>query len=131
MQNFNSSVWQWFQDAIGKPTEAQQQAWPAIKEKKNTLISAPTGSGKTLSAFFSIIDDLIQKGLEGSLEEKTYVVYVSPLKALSNDIEKNLRLPIRGLKERLEVENQPAVHLSVGLRTGSEGAAVRRGQRRT
>ena len=125
MKNFDSSIWQWFQDAIGKPTEAQQQAWPAIKEKKNTLISAPTGSGKTLSAFFSIIDDLIQKGLKGSLEEKTYVVYVSPLKALSNDIEKNLRFPIRGLKERLEEENRPAVHLSVGLRTGDTTQAER------
>lgn len=118
MKNFNPLVWNWFRKAVGEPTEAQKLAWPKIKDNKNVLISAPTGSGKTLSAFFSIIDDLIQKGLNGSLEEKTYVVYVSPLKALSNDIEKNLRFPIRGLSEELAKNGEASINLNVGLRTG-------------
>ena len=118
LKNFHPLVWKWFHSAVGKPTEAQELAWPQIKQNKNVLISAPTGSGKTLSAFFSIIDDLVQKGLDGTLEEKTYVVYVSPLKALTNDIEKNLKFPIRGLAESISENDLPDVQLNVGLRTG-------------
>lgn len=93
-------------------------AWPKIKDGKNVLISAPTGSGKTLSAFFAIIDGFIQRGLKGSLDEKTYVVYVSPLKALSNDIDKNLQFPIKSLKEELEAQGKSEITINVGLRTG-------------
>ncbi|MDA1120609.1 MAG: DEAD/DEAH box helicase [Bacteroidetes bacterium] len=118
MKGFNSIVWKWFGKAIGEPTEAQQLAWPEIKKGRNVLISAPTGSGKTLSAFFAVIDDLVQRDLKHLLEEKTYVVYVSPLKALSNDIEKNLQLPIRGLKEELKTKKNQEININVGLRTG-------------
>ena len=118
MKNFNPLVWDWFVKEVGDPTEAQKLAWPKIKANNNVLISAPTGSGKTLSAFFSIIDDLIQKGLRNQLEEKTYVVYVSPLKALSNDIEKNLRFPVNGLREVIAGTDSPPVELTIGLRTG-------------
>src|SRR3954470_20228161 len=72
------------------PTEAQARAWPLIRERRNVLIAAPTGSGKTLAAFLAAIDALIVEGLASGLKDETAVVYVSPLKALSNDVRKNL-----------------------------------------
>src|SRR4051794_6793147 len=88
--SFHPAVSQWFLNTFGEATDVQAQAWPEIRKKKNTLIAAPTGSGKTLAAFLASIDDLIRRGIEHGLEQKTQVIYVSPLKALSNDIEKNL-----------------------------------------
>jgi len=118
LEGFNPIIWKWFRGAVGEPTEAQKLAWPEIKKGRNVLISAPTGSGKTLAAFFAVIDDLAQRDLHHSLEDKTYVVYISPLKALSNDIEKNLQIPIRGLKEELSNQDKGELKLTVGLRTG-------------
>ncbi len=83
-------VQEWFVGRFGTPTEPQEQGWPRILERRPTLISAPTGSGKTLAAFLICIDRLLRKAIEGTLECETEVVYVSPLKALSNDIQKNL-----------------------------------------
>ena len=89
-------VQEWFVRRFGTPTEPQEQGWPLILAGKPTLISAPTGSGKTLAAFLICIDQLIRKALEGRLGPETEVVYVSPLKALSNDVQKNLEAPLEG-----------------------------------
>src|SRR3984957_1730064 len=83
-------VQEWFTAKFGTPTEPQIEGWPAILRGDPTLISAPTGSGKTLAAFLVCIDTLLRAALEGGLESRTHVVYISPLKALSNDIQKNL-----------------------------------------
>src|SRR5882672_7894853 len=84
-----------------RPTPAQAQAWPAIQAGRHVLIAAPTGSGKTLAAFLAAIDSLVRQGLEGQLEDETQIVYVSPLKALSNDIKKNLEEPLAGIRDAL------------------------------
>src|SRR3954463_5762986 len=87
-------VQEWFVSKFGTPTEPQEQGWPHILARKTTLISAPTGSGKTLAAFLICIDTLVRKALSGDLTDRTEVLYVSPLKALSNDIQKNLEVPL-------------------------------------
>ena len=84
----------WFLARFGSPTEPQEQGWPHIAAGTSTLISAPTGSGKTLTAFLACIDQLVRRGIAGELEDQTAVVYVSPLKALGNDIHANLELPL-------------------------------------
>src|SRR6187455_216341 len=88
---FHPAVASWFEETLGEPTAPQLLAWPAIKERRPTLVAAPTGSGKTLAAFLAVIDDLVREGVAagGVLPETTQVVYISPLKALSNDIERN------------------------------------------
>src|SRR5215467_15077021 len=92
-------VQEWFVRRFGTPTEPQEQGWPHILAGKPTLISAPTGSGKTLAAFLICIDQLIRKALEGRLGSETEVVYVSPLKALSNDVQKNLEAPLKEIQQ--------------------------------
>jgi ATP-dependent Lhr-like helicase len=87
-------VAEWFLARFGSPTEPQEQGWPEILAGRTTLISAPTGSGKTLAAFLICIDRLVRKALDGALHDRTEVLYVSPLKALSNDIQKNLEVPL-------------------------------------
>jgi ATP-dependent helicase Lhr and Lhr-like helicase len=87
-------VSEWFARRFGTPTEPQEQGWPHILAGRTTLISAPTGSGKTLAAFLACIDRLVRTALAGNLEDRTQVLYVSPLKALGNDIQKNLEIPL-------------------------------------
>jgi ATP-dependent Lhr-like helicase len=87
-------VSEWFTRKFGTPTEPQEMGWPHIFAGHTTLISAPTGSGKTLAAFLACIDQLVRKGLSGDLQDRTEVLYVSPLKALGNDIQKNLEQPL-------------------------------------
>ena len=87
-------VREWFVQRFGTPTEPQEQGWPHILAGRTTLISAPTGSGKTLAAFLTCIDRLVRKALAGDLQDRTEVLYVSPLKALGNDIQKNLEIPL-------------------------------------
>src|SRR5262245_28454586 len=99
---FHPAVARWFERTFPAATEPQLQAWQQIKQKRHTLIAAPTGSGKTLAAFLSAIDDLVRLGLEGKLDDTTHVVYVSPLKALSNDIQINLQKPLEGIAEELK-----------------------------
>src|SRR5579864_2317482 len=91
---FHPAVAAWFAGCFAEPTPAQAQAWPAIQAGRHTLIAAPTGSGKTLAAFLAAIDGLVRQGLDGDLPDATQVVYVSPLKALSNDIQRNLEAPL-------------------------------------
>ena len=85
----------WFLSRFDAPTEAQSLGWPAIARGRHTLIAAPTGSGKTLAAFLMCIDGLVRRAMAGDLPDTTQVVYVSPLKALSNDISKNLEAPLK------------------------------------
>src|SRR5262245_36687931 len=96
---FHPVVAGWFERAFAAPTAAQAQAWPAIQSGRDVLIAAPTGSGKTLAAFLAAIDGLVRQGLETGLNDETQVVYVSPLKALSNDIQRNLEAPLAGTRE--------------------------------
>lgn len=122
---FHPAVAGWFTKTFQQPTEVQRQAWAEIKKHRHTLIAAPTGSGKTLAAFLSAIDDLVRKSLEGNLENKTQVVYVSPLKALSNDIHRNLQLPLKGITEELKAEGFPEPGIKVMVRTGDTPPAER------
>ena len=94
LTRFYPVISEWFTSQVGQPTEVQQQAWPAIQSGADALIAAPTGSGKTLAAFLSCIDQLFKQALARELDDHTYVLYVSPLKALSNDIQKNLQKPL-------------------------------------
>src|SRR5436190_8519677 len=95
---FHPVTKRWFNETLGEPTAAQEQGWAAIAERRHTLIAAPTGSGKTLAAFLTALDDPLQEGLASPLPDEVRVVYVSPLKALSADIHKNLAEPRIGLR---------------------------------
>ncbi len=118
-KDFHPAVKEWFESTFSEPTPAQSEAWPAIKQGQHCLIAAPTGSGKTLAAFLAAIDDLVQQSLDsGPLEDQTYVLYVSPLKALSNDIQKNLQLPICGIETALNERGLPSVGIQAKVRTG-------------
>lgn len=116
----------WFVSRFGTPTEPQQEGWPQIFRGKPTLISAPTGSGKTLAAFLICIDRLVRKAISGELKDCTEVLYVSPLKALSNDIQKNLEIP---LGEILQLAGQRGIlmpEIRIAVRTGDTLAHERR-----
>src|SRR6476659_6459076 len=115
---FHPAVSAWFKSSFAAPTPAQTDAWPAIKAGQNVLIAAPTGSGKTLAAFLGAIDGLVRQGLEGRLTDETQIVYVSPLKALSNDIHRNLELPLAGIQESLRAVSLPHVKIRTWVRTG-------------
>ncbi|HYH56701.1 MAG TPA: DEAD/DEAH box helicase, partial [Anseongella sp.] len=125
LQFFHNAVAAWFEKTFQTPTEVQAKAWKAIKSSENTLIAAPTGSGKTLAAFLSAIDDLVRQGTAGKLVPGTQIVYVSPLKALSNDIERNLQVPLAGIKKELEGAGLPVAHIEVAVRTGDTPSADR------
>ena len=125
LEIFHPAVARWFTKTFPSATPPQQEAWPAIKQQRNTLIAAPTGSGKTLSAFLAAIDDLVRLGLEGKLEDTIHVVYVSPLKALSNDIQRNLQVPLAGIEEELKAMGLPEVNVRTLVRTGDTPASER------
>ncbi len=127
---FHPAVEAWFSEHFAQPTPAQAEAWPAIKGGRHTLIAAPTGSGKTFAAFLAAIDDLVRQGLEGRLADATQVVYVSPLKALSNDIHRNLEAPLAGIREELRRRGLPDVEIRAWVRTGDTPSAERERMRR-
>ena len=122
---FHELVRSWFEGKFEGPTEAQALGWPAIAQGRHTLIAAPTGSGKTLAAFLTCIDSLVRMGLEDVLPETTQVVYVSPLKALSNDIQKNLSTPLREISSFAEELGTPLPEIRAAVRTGDTKAAER------
>lgn len=123
--SFSPFVWQWFEQRYGVPSEVQQQSWPVIQAQQSVLIAAPTGSGKTLAAFLAVIDQLIKQGLETGLAEATQVVYVSPLKALSNDILKNLQEPLEGISRKLLENNLQDIVVRAQTRTGDTSQSER------
>jgi len=108
----------WFVRKFGTPTEPQEQGWPHILSGRTTLISAPTGSGKTLAAFLSCIDRLVRKALVGDLQDKTEVLYVSPLKALGNDIQKNLEIPLGEILQMAGEQGLLMPEIRTAVRTG-------------
>jgi ATP-dependent Lhr-like helicase len=118
-------VGDWFAERFGSATEPQERAWPAIRSGGNTLISAPTGSGKTLAAFLICLDDLVRAGLDGTLPDTTQVLYVSPLKALSNDIHKNLDVPLSGIASVAADRGLMLPVIRTAVRTGDTPAAER------
>jgi ATP-dependent Lhr-like helicase len=111
-------VQEWFTAKFGTPTEPQIAGWPAILRNEPTLISAPTGSGKTLAAFLVCIDKLLRAALEGRLTAQTHVVYVSPLKALSNDVQKNLDGPLAEIQQLAMQRGYLCAEIRTGVRTG-------------
>lgn len=120
LTGFHPAVVHWFLNAFPSATEAQIQAWPLIREERSVLVAAPTGSGKTLTAFLTAIDKLVWEGLAagGILPDETQVVYVSPLKALSNDIRINLQWPLAGIEQELMRLGLPNPDIRTAVRTG-------------
>lgn len=116
---FHPAVRNWFATRLGEPTPPQRDGWPAIREGRHTLIAAPTGSGKTLAAFLSAIDSLIRLGPE--LADETQVLYVSPLRALSNDVQKNLQGPL----EEIRAADPSVPEVRVLVRTGDTSSGAR------
>ena len=125
LANFHPIVQQWFTTALGRPTAAQRQGWDAIAGGRHTLIAAPTGSGKTLAAFLSALDDLLKEGLRGPLSDEVRVLYVSPLKALSADIHRNLAEPRRGIRALAAERGLAAPRITAAVRTGDTTQAER------
>src|SRR5690349_8085470 len=125
-EDFHPAVAAWFRRTFAAPTAAQSAAWPAIRAGRHTLVAAPTGSGKTLTAFLAAIDALVRRGVEdGGLPDETAVVYVSPLKALSNDIRVNLEAPLAGIRAELAALGLPDVAIRTAVRTGDTSARER------
>ena len=115
---FHPVVRSWFDGRFGSATDVQMRSWPAIANGKHTLLAAPTGSGKTLAAFLASINALVEEDLERGLENQTRILYISPLKALSNDIEKNLQEPLQGIRDELLMHGLPDVEIRTLVRTG-------------
>jgi ATP-dependent helicase Lhr and Lhr-like helicase len=122
---FHPAIARWFQERFGSPSEPQLRGWPAIQSGRDVLIAAPTGSGKTLAAFLAALDELFREGLAAEqrtgrpiLPDETRVLYVSPLKALSNDIHQNLEEPLAGIREALAAEGLPRIEVRAEVRTG-------------
>ncbi|WP_224045154.1 DEAD/DEAH box helicase, partial [Paraburkholderia unamae] len=132
LARFHPAVAGWFRRSFDAPTAAQRAAWPLIASRHATLVAAPTGSGKTLTAFLAALDELVREGLAngGALPDATLVVYVSPLKALSNDIRLNLERPLEGIGTELARLGLPPVEIRTAVRTGDtpqpERAALRK-----
>ena len=118
LSRFHPIIQTWFKGRFQRPTEAQVAGWPAIAQGRHTLIAAPTGSGKTLTAFLTCIDELVRLGIDKGLPDTTQVVYVSPLKALSNDIQKNLATPLVEMRELAEEMGTPFPEIRTAVRTG-------------
>lgn len=131
LQNFHISVQKWFSDKLGDPTPIQIEAWQALSQRQHAVISAPTGEGKTLAAFLAVIDQLIKRAISGAAsadrhaQRVTRVLYISPLKALSNDIEKNLQLPLAGIQRELKAAGIEIDHIHAMVRTGDSSPSDR------
>src|SRR3954447_6264821 len=129
LERFSAPTREWFRAAFAEPTPAQAGAWEAISQQRHALVVAPTGSGKTLSAFLWAIDRLLTEG--SPAEKGTRVLYVSPLKALAVDVERNLRAPLTGIRQTAERLGTSVPDVTVGIRSGDTPAAERRTLART
>lgn len=118
LSSFHPIIAGWFRARFGSPTEVQARSWPVIVSGSNVLIAAPTGSGKTLAAFLACIDSLFKQALAGELKDRTQVVYVSPLKALSNDVQKNLQQPLAEIADAALAAGLLMPEIRVTVRTG-------------
>jgi len=125
LASFHPLVQTWFTETLGAPSAPQREGWPAIASGDDTLILAPTGTGKTLSAFFWELNALIVEGQERALANAVHILYVSPLKALSNDIQRNLEVPLSQLKERFTAAGEEFPEIRVAVRTGDTKSAAR------
>lgn len=128
LNSFHPVVQEWFTTKLGVPTDVQRASWPAIHSGQHALISAPTGSGKTLAAFLTCIDHLLRQAIGGELEDGIQVVYVSPLRALSHDIHKNLELPLAEISELALSAGFLGPRIRVEVRTGDTPPAQRQQQ---
>ena len=126
LSGFDPLVSDWFGQRLGEPTEPQARGWPAIRSGHDVLISAPTGAGKTLAAFLICLDGLVRSARAGSLPDEVHVVYVSPLKALSNDIQKNLERPLAEIRELAESRGVSLAPITTAVRTGDTTPYQRR-----
>src|ERR1700726_2373808 len=123
---FHPAVQEWFEQTFGSPSEPQARGWPEIQSGRHVLISAPTGSGKTLAAFLASLDLLFREGVASELPDETQIVYVSPLKALSNDIRKNLQEPLAGIRALLQGNGAHEIDVRAEVRTGDTTPAQRK-----
>jgi ATP-dependent Lhr-like helicase len=127
---FHENTKRWFERTLGTPTAVQEAAWPAIASGEHTLVSAPTGTGKTLAAFLVFIDRLVEMARRGSLKQELYLIYVSPLRSLARDIRENLRKPLEGLLKEADRSGgflwEEKSGLSVKVRTGDTPQSERR-----
>src|ERR1700739_4571513 len=123
LSSFDPLVREWFESRFPAATEPQKLGWPEIRAGGDVLISAPTGAGKTLSAFLTAIDALVRQAREGELPNQTQVLYVSPLKALSNDVHKNLDIPLAGIAESAREQGVDLAAIRTAVRTGDTPAA--------
>ncbi|HTN86035.1 MAG TPA: DEAD/DEAH box helicase, partial [Sorangium sp.] len=123
---FHPVVDRWFRERFGAPAPAQERAWPVIAAGRDTLISAPTGAGKTLAAFLFCLDRLVRDAARGALEDRTDVLYISPLKALSHDVHRNLEQPIAEISAAMEQAGLPPPGIRAVVRTGDSPAQDRR-----
>src|SRR5262245_11151855 len=123
--HFHPIVEGWFAEKFAAPTDAQQLSWPQIVAGENVLLAAPTGSGKTLAAFLASIDSLLRQAIDRRLPNETQVVYVSPLKALSHDIRRNLELPLHEINLAARSAGHDADPIRVAVRTGDTPAKER------
>ena len=125
LSGFHPAVASWFEESFGEPTPPQLTGWPAIAEGKHTLIASPTGSGKTLAAFLCAIDDLVRLAVNDELTDGVQVLYLSPLKALSNDVQKNLKNPLSGIEAKLQAMGHEDLGIRTAVRTGDTPASER------
>jgi ATP-dependent Lhr-like helicase len=130
LPSFHPLISKWFAQRFAAPTEAQRLGWPSIIEGRDTLIAAPTGSGKTLAAFLASLDRLIRDGTSGRLTDQTRVVYISPLKALSNDVQRNLQQPLSEIRTLAHHEGLSFPEIRVLVRTGDTPASERQAMTR-
>lgn len=130
--HFHKLVASWFRRTYQTPTSCQEGAWEAINQGHHTLVAAPTGSGKTFAAFLSAIDDLVRQSADGTLQDATQVLYISPLKALGNDIERNLEAPLKSILQDLEREfpDGEITPIRAAVRTGDTPQAARAAMKR-
>ena len=126
LQAFEAPTRHWFTSAFASPTDAQAQGWPAIAAGEHTLICAPTGSGKTLAAFLWCLDRLLTEDPPADPKARLRVLYVSPLKALVHDVDRNLRSPLAGIGLAADRSGTSAREVRVGMRTGDTPAEERR-----